>query len=78
MTAARRGGARRGLAEAGKRRAGCRSGTWREERRRGAAGAQHMAGEGSGVEQRENRERGTGGRRRRTHLQFVKSVGTLL
>jgi hypothetical protein len=37
--AARRGGARRGPAQGGERRAWCWSGTWREERRRGAAGA---------------------------------------
>jgi hypothetical protein len=38
----------------------------------------HMAGEGSRVGQRENRERRTGGRRRRTWLQFVKNTGTPL
>jgi hypothetical protein len=37
--AARRGGAGRGPARGGERRARCWSGTWREERRRGAAGA---------------------------------------
>jgi hypothetical protein len=44
----------------------------------GAASARHMAGEGGrGRAQRKQRE-GTGGRRRGTHLQFVKSAGTPL
>jgi hypothetical protein len=55
--AARRGGARRGPAEAGKRRARCRRGTWRGEERPGAAGAQETASEGGGVGAERNRER---------------------
>jgi hypothetical protein len=46
--AARNGGAGRGPARSGERRARCWDGTWREEGRRGAAGARHMAGESSG------------------------------
>jgi hypothetical protein len=46
--AARRGGAGRGPARGGERRARCWDGTWREEGQRGAAGARHMAGKSGG------------------------------
>jgi hypothetical protein len=48
-TAARCGEAGRGPARGGEWRAQCWGGTWREERRRGAAGARETVGEGSGI-----------------------------
>jgi hypothetical protein len=76
--AARRGGVGRGPARGGERRRG--AGTARGAKRGGAGQLElrHMAGEGGGVG-REKTERGrTGGRRRRTLLQFAKSAGTPL
>jgi hypothetical protein len=45
---------------------------------RGQLGLGKLASEGGGVGRREKQSRGTGGRRRRTSLQFIKSVGTPL
>jgi hypothetical protein len=44
----------------------------------GQLGLRHMAGEGSGGGAERNRERRTGGRRRRTKLQFSRSAATPL
>jgi hypothetical protein len=65
--AARRGGAGRAGAARGAKRGGV-----------GQLGLGHMAGEGGGGSAERNRERRTGGRRRRTNMQFSKSAGTLL
>jgi hypothetical protein len=79
--AARRGGAGRGPARCGGRRARALEGTWRGEERRGAVGAREMAGEGGVVtasRARVEQGGGTGGRRRRTGLDFSKNVGAPL
>jgi hypothetical protein len=44
----------------------------------GQLGLRHMAGEGGGGGAERNRERRTGGRQRRTKLQFSRSAGTPL
>jgi hypothetical protein len=56
--ATRHGAARRGPARGGERRRGCWGSTWRRGKRRGAAGARHMAGEGGGSRARAETERG--------------------
>jgi hypothetical protein len=61
--AARCGGARRGQSGPGSGGRGAGAACGPKRGGAGAAGARHMVGEG---EQRENRERGTGGRRRGT------------
>jgi hypothetical protein len=48
-TAARCGEAGRGPARGGKRRAGCRSGTWREGRRHGGSWGSGTVGEGGNI-----------------------------
>jgi hypothetical protein len=73
---ARRGGARRGPARGGERRLGCWDGAEGSGAGQQVLGTWPARAAGSGREK--NRERGTGGRRRRTWLQFVKSAGTPL
>jgi hypothetical protein len=60
-TAVRRGGARIGLAEAGKRWARVLEGTWREVERHGAAGAQENGRRGRRGRARRRIERGGAG-----------------
>jgi hypothetical protein len=71
----RQGGVQRGVESGG---AGAGAARGAEGSGAGAASAWHMADEGGGVEQSGKQSRGTGGRRRGTHLQFVKSAGTPL